>query len=270
MNALDDLKKSHEELKAAQMLLIRAEKLESVGRLAAGIAHEVKNPLAIMLTGLDYLASAPACVDPNVGMVCQDMKDALGRADTVIRGLLDFAASQELGVQPENLNEALERALKLLRHDLNRNRIEVNKQLAANLPIVMLDRAKMEQVFVNLIINAIYAMPNGGTLTVRTFDRQVRPDELCPGTGYRATDRFQAGEQVVVVEVDDTGTGIPSDKLSMLFEPFFTTKPTGQGTGLGLAVTKKIIDMHGGTIGLHNRPEGGVRATIMVKAADPK
>jgi PAS domain S-box-containing protein len=265
VQALKDLHRSHAELKAAQMLLIRAEKMESVGRLAAGVAHEVKNPLAILLSGIDYLRELPPASDSNVALVLKDMHEALQRADTVIRSMLDFSATQELGVQPENLNETIERPLALLRHDFSRNGIEVRKELTLSPPLIRLDRNKVEQVFLNLFMNALQAMPNGGQLTVRTFARSLAEHEVINDHGSRTAERFRPGDQLVVAEVDDTGEGIPADKMPKIFEPFFTTKPTGQGTGLGLAVSRKILEMHGADIGLKNRPEGGLRVTVTFK-----
>lgn len=266
MKALSDLHQSHEELKAAQMLLIRAEKMESVGRLAAGVAHEVKNPLAILLSGLEYLRELPEAREGSLAMVLKDMREALRRADSVIHGLLDFAASQELGVQPENVNEVLDRPLSLLRHDFARNGIAVKRQTAADLPLVRMDRNKIEQVFLNLFINAQHAMPDGGHLTVRTLSRRLEPGETVSDQGSREAARFSPGDQVVLVEVIDTGVGIPPDKLPKLFEPFFTTKPTGKGTGLGLAISKKILEMHGAYISIQNCAEGGVKVTVTFKA----
>ena len=250
-------------LKATQLQLIQAEKLESVGRLAAGVAHEVKNPLAIMLQGIHYLSKHLTTNGDNVTMALQDMDNAVKRADSVVRGLLDFSAPSELSLNTEELNFVVEQSLSLVRHELDKYHVNVVRELSEHLPAVRLDRNKIEQVFVNIFLNAVHAMPDGGTLTIKTYTKRLT--KVAPNGGSRKADHFRIGQIVVMVEVEDTGTGIPKDKVSEVFDPFFTTKSTGKGTGLGLAVTKKIIDLHGGTINIGNRKEGGARVTIMFK-----
>lgn len=264
--ALAELEKSHEELKAAQNLLIQAEKMESVGRLAAGVAHEVKNPLAIIQSGIDYLRQTEIMKDETIASVIQDMRDALARADGVVRGMLDFAASQELGLNPENLNAIVETSLNLLKHDFARNKITLVKNLSQSLPEILADKTRIEQVFVNLFLNAMHAMPNGGTLTVRTYYRTISPEEAPNETQMWGLRRFEVGETVVIAEVEDTGTGIPKEIMARLFEPFCTSKKSSKGTGLGLAVAKKIMEMHGGEIQVMNRPSGGVLARLTFRA----
>jgi len=258
------LRRSHEELKAAQLQLIQAEKMESIGTLAAGVAHEVKNPLAILQMGVNYLAKKSSPADENVVMVLQEMREAITRADAITRGLLDFAASKQLAVKPEDLNQLILATLKMVRHELSKKSIEVARDLAEGLPRVSVDKTQIQQVFVNIFVNAVHAMPDGGTLSVRTFAKQIT--ETTHFEGSRKSDHLWVGETAVVAEVDDTGNGIPQELLAKIFDPFFTTKPTGVGTGLGLPVTKKIIELHGGTIDIKNRPQGGgVRVTILLR-----
>jgi PAS domain S-box-containing protein len=264
-----DLRKAHEELKSAQYQLIQAEKMQSLGRLAAGIAHEVKNPLGILSMGIDYLTGNLASPDPDMVTILTDMSEALKRADSILMGLLDFSMPRALDLQPESLNGVVEQSLGLVRHELASPPIKLALDLAPDLPQVFVDKNKMKQVFVNLLTNAAHAMAKGGTLTVRTFTRQLRPDEVDHDAGSRLRERFRGGETVVVTEILDTGSGIPEAKLAQIFDPFFTTKPTGKGTGLGLTVTKKIVELHRGSIDIRNRPEGGVIVTLMLKLGEP-
>jgi signal transduction histidine kinase len=262
---LSELQHSHEDLKSAQFQLIQAEKMQSIGRLAAGVAHEVKNPLGILRMGTDYLAKNLASPDENVALILADMTDAINRADGIIMGLLDFSVPHALDSHAEDLSAILEQSITLVRHSLGEAHVKLVRELATGLPPVWLDPNKIKQVFVNILINAIHATPAGGVITVRTSTRKLRASEVDHDAGSRLADRFRAGETVVVGEVLDTGAGIPEDKLAQIFDPFFTTKPTGKGTGLGLTVTKKIVELHGGSLDIRNRKEGGVGVTIMFK-----
>jgi PAS domain S-box-containing protein len=260
-----DLQKSHEELKSAQFQLIQAEKMQSVGRLAAGVAHEVKNPLAILGMGIDYMIKNLVSPDTNVGLILNDMNDALKRADAIILGLLDFSVPRALDLHSENLSSIVEQSLALVKHELTHNPVRLVRELAGDLPPVLVDKQKIKQALVNILTNAVHAMPQGGTLTVRTYLKQLSEAEAGHDAGWRLADRFRVGETVVICETLDTGTGIPTEKLVKIFDPFFTTKATGKGTGLGLTVTKKIVELHGGTIDIRNRTEGGVVVTLMFK-----
>lgn len=263
LGAMGKIQAAHNELRQVQLQLIEAEKMKSIGRLAAGVAHEVKNPLAILKMGIDFLSSLDTG-DESAPIILREMSDAVLRADSVIRGLLDFSAPKKLEVFPENLNLIIDGALKLVRGEMKGADCEIIRELQPDLPEVPLDAAKISQVFINLFTNAVHAMDGGGTLAVRTYAKQLT------GVGANIADQrsesFRVGQTIVVAEIDDTGSGIPEDKLSKIFEPFFTTKPTGTGTGLGLSVVKTIVDLHGGTIDLRNRHEGGVRVTLMFQA----
>lgn len=252
-------RRAQEQLQAAQHQLIQAEKMESIGRLAAGVAHEVKNPLSVILMGVDCLLGRLASDKDRT--ILSHIAESAKRADTVIRGLLDFSASRAEDLKPEDLNRIVEQALLLVKHELVRSHVTVVKDLSPEVPPLQLERTKIEQVFINLFMNAIDAMSEGGTLTVRTAVKVL--DAVGPHVGRRTTDRFRIGDTVAVVEIDDTGIGIPAEHLSKLLDPFFTTKPPGKGTGLGLSVAKSLVESHGGTIDIRNRPEGGVRVTLM-------
>ena len=261
--ALVALRESHERAKSAQLQLVQAAKLESIGRLAAGVAHEVKNPLAVILFAVDYLAESIPNPDGNMQVALTDAREAVGRADSVIRGLLDFSTATDLSPSEQDVNKLVRRSIQLVRHSLTKSHVFAVEEMEEGLPNAMLDRNKIEQVFVNLMINAIDAMPSGGTLIVRT--RRDRMTVMGSDVGVRKTDRFQVGQSVIVVEVEDTGTGIDETVRPRLFDPFFTTKPPGKGTGLGLAVCKTIVALHGGTIRIGNKEGGGgARATVVL------
>src|SRR5206468_8503449 len=136
------------------------------GRLAAGVAHEVKNPLAIITMGVDYLRQQNFSADSNVPLILRDISDAVHRADNVIRGLLDFSAPRRLEVNEENLNSIIEHSLMLVRGEMSGDSFKIVKELQPDLPPVKLDRMKIGQVFVNIFTNAAHAMGDGGTLTV--------------------------------------------------------------------------------------------------------
>jgi PAS domain S-box-containing protein len=266
--AVEDLQLSREELRNAHQQLMQAERLETVGRMAAGIAHEVQNPLQILLMSLDYLSQQISGRDQVLDDVLHEMRNATKRADMIIRGLLDFSRSDDLELKPQDLNVLVKNSLAQVKHSLNLHLIDVLADLAVELPPVALDGMKMEQVLVNLFTNAIHAMPDGGTLTVKT--RSERLTETHRDFGSREAGHFYAGDTVVIIDIDDTGNGIPTDIVRKIFDPFFTTKATGKGTGLGLAIVKRIVDLHSGEIGITNRPDRGVHCRLMFKAREKR
>jgi len=265
LRTLADLQRSHNQLKEAQLQIIEMEKMQSIGQMAAGIAHEVKNPLAVIRMGIDFFADSPGAAEEPAATVLKDMNDALHRADSIIMGLLDFSAPGKVDLRPGDLNTLLRSSLNLVKHELKSARITVKTEFTDNLPPALVDANKIKQVFVNALTNAAHAMPEGGTVTVRTYIKKLTPDEARPGPGARRAHEFRAGERVLVTEIDDTGTGIPEDKLPRVFEPFFTTKPAGKGTGLGLTVTRKIVELHEGGIQLQNLNPQGARTTITLR-----
>ena len=260
---LEELKRANQQLKETQLELIQAARLESVGALAAGVAHEVKNPLQTILMGLDYLVPNCPAGNENIAMVLTDMRDAVTRANSIIRGLLQLSAQTDFEMKAEDLNASVRRALRLVNAQVIASKVSVVRKLDPQLPQVMVDRGKIEQVFINLFINALQAMSPGGVLTITTRAGRLGENLTLSETASRP---FNRGDRLVMAQVQDTGTGITPANLAKVFDPFFTTKPVGVGTGLGLSVVKKIVDLHDGAIDIQNAPSGGVVATLVLKA----
>ncbi|MBI4846496.1 MAG: PAS domain-containing protein [Candidatus Omnitrophica bacterium] len=259
------LKNAYEKLKEVQEQLIQAGKMVVVGELASGIAHEVKNPLAIILQGIDYLDKKISSNDANITSALKYMNDAVHRADGIIRGLLDFSTSSNLTLVCMRVEPIIESALFLVKNLLDKNKIKVEKEIEKNLAQAKLDKSKLEQVLVNIFLNAISEMPDGGTLTVRAFADKVT--QISEEAGRRVTDRFELGQPVIVIEVEDTGHGLSEEVKEKIFVPFFTTKRAKGGTGLGLGIAKNIIEQHSGKITIDNKPQGqGARVRITIKA----
>jgi len=236
-------KQGEEALKDTQNQLIQAAKMQTVGSLASGVAHEVKNPLAVILQGVGYLERQVDISDRKISAALSHIKDSVKRADAVVHGLLDFASITRLDKEPTALNAVIEKSLGLIQYQLEQGRIQVIKKLTSDLPEVSIDKNKIEQVLVNLFLNAAQAMPQGGTLTVRT--------------GLADTG--------IMLEIEDTGTGISDDVMEKLFEPFFTTRREEGGTGLGIPIVKNIIDLHDGQLAIENNKQKGVTVRLFFK-----
>ncbi|MBI4597432.1 MAG: CHASE domain-containing protein [Candidatus Omnitrophica bacterium] len=259
LNVLADLKNSHERLQMAQTQLIQAEKMSVVGRLASGIAHEVKNPLQVITQGVDYLQGELPSDDRRYAEAIHLIRDAVIRADRIVRELLSYSRPSRLQLSPVALHALVSKSLELLGRQAAVGNVQILIEVPETLPMVMLDDNQMQQVFINLIVNALHAMPAGGTLTIRAAERLLAADD--PLTRLRLGE-FQAGERVVVCEVQDTGIGIPEDALSKVFDPFFTTKPPEEGTGLGLSISRAIIEHHRGAIVLRSAPGQGTTVAM--------
>jgi len=229
----------------------RAEALANLGELAAGLAHEIKNPLAGIAGAMQILSSDLAPGDPK-REVFEEIAVQVRRIEKTVTDLLSFARPQRLEFSPINLNEVLKAALFLVRQHSEAKRITFQEDLAPILPIVQADPRQIQQVFLNLILNAVQAMPGGGKVTVRTQGIKRETSE-----GPRS---------VVQAEVEDTGPGIPEEVLTHIFEPFFTTKH--KGTGLGLAIVRRIVSEHSGEIKVKTFPGRGTTFTVVLPEAE--
>jgi two-component system, NtrC family, sensor kinase len=217
-------------------LALQTEKLSALGRLAAGIAHEINNPLAgILLFSSNMLKKAPAEGPFKEGL--EIIIQETIRCKTIIQELLEFSRESEPKKIPSDINQVIEKGVAILENEFLLHHIRLEKKLADALPKILLDGNQIEQILVNLLLNSIQAVKERGTITIRT--------------GLSPNHKF------VTVEVSDTGCGIIPEHLSKIFDPFFSTKP--KGTGLGLAVTYGIIQKHGGRIKVESQPDLGTR-----------
>ena len=265
--AEEALKKTIQLLEETRLQLIEAEKFKTVGRLAAGVAHEVKNPLNVVSLGAEYLESI---IDGPAELldVLKDMREAVEKANRVIFELLDYSSPNQLSMEPGDVNEQLHRVMRLMRHNFAQAGISVIESLDDMVEPVNMDNQKMEQVFINVLLNAIKAMPDGGTLIVRS--QMIRMQKTGANSASEMSALFRVGDPITMVEFIDSGGGIGEECAARAFEPFYSTKDSGQGTGLGLSVCKSIIDLHHGLISLGNREDAqGACMRILLPATRP-
>ena len=226
--------------------LRHADRLATIGQLAAGVAHELNEPLGGIL-GLAQLATRPRGVPRQTKEDIEKIKAICLEAREVIKKLLIFARQVPAEKVRANLNQVVEGVLDLLEARCARRGVELVLELAPDLPEITCDPAQINQVLVNLVVNALQAMPKGGTLRIRT----------------------EAGEDSVRFIVQDTGTGMTKEVLEKVFVPFFTTKEVGEGTGLGLPVVHGIVTSHGGSINIESQPGQGTRVEVQLPVVAP-
>jgi signal transduction histidine kinase len=214
--------------------LVQADKLSSIGLLAAGVAHEVNTPLAVISTYAQMLSKQVSEDEPKAKLLDKIAKQTF-RASEIVNSLLNFSRTSPAEFGDVDINRIIDETVSLVRHQLDKARVEVKLDLQRDVPAVKGNAGKLQQVFLNLVLNARDAMGGGGRLTLRTWS---------DGAYAR-------------VDVSDTGQGISSDHLPRIYDPFFTTKVARKGTGLGLSVTYGIVQEHGGSIEVQSEPGTG-------------
>jgi two-component system NtrC family sensor kinase len=249
-------------LKRTQLQLIQAEKLEAISTFAAGVAHEVKNPLQTVILGVDYLSNQYEN-DSTATMILTDMGSAVSRADAIIKGLLEFSAYKKRDVRDENLSQIIEMSLHAVGAEIANNPIQLRKNLAEELPLLRLDLKTMKHVFINLFMYCIRGMASeGGMLAIRTYAEELKDNYTVNG---RTSVYFKKGETIVVAEVEDTASPLVEAMAASQNRGLVQDK---QESNLGLTVLKKIIELYGGIIQVASN-EVGNKYTIVFKATSP-
>jgi two-component system NtrC family sensor kinase len=244
--------------KRLEQQLIRSDKLASLGTLVAGIAHEINNPLGIIAGYSEALLDRsrdPAFAGmPQFGDFpgyLRTIHSEIFRCKGILKSLLEFARPSGGTFRKIDLNELIKEVLLLLKHRTARLQHTIDLSLNRDLPKIYADAGSLRQLLMNLLLNAIYFTPEGGSICIAT------------GTDTAAADRLR-------MTVSDTGTGIPADIINKVFDPFFTTKPVGEGTGLGLTICHRIVEEHGGTIDVASQPGKGTTFTIILPSVKDK
>jgi len=248
------------QLRAAQDKLVQTEKLAASGQLAAGIAHEINNPLGIIKNHLRLVGDSlrRSSSDGSLKTEMQYLEvieDEINRIARIVRNLLDLYHPRDHSPAPTDINQLLERTLELFVPNWKKKGISLVRRMEPGLPQIVVSADRLRQVFINLLRNAEDAISGKGTVTVTT---RLEPAAVESETPW------------LVIEVEDTGCGIAPEALNRVFDPFFTTKKGGTGTGLGLSVTYGIIRSHGGTIDIQSEPGRGTRVTVRLPVGVPK
>jgi len=231
-----------EELETQQEALVQSRKIAAIGTFSAGIAHELNNPLNnIYLSAETLLDECGDKLDPEDKELILDILNQADRAGEIVRNLLDFSRKDKPSFEELSVHDVINKTVKLVKNQVMLTGIELKIDIPDDLPTIKGNLRNLQQVFLNLLLNAIQAMPNGGKICIEAYDY---------------SDKF------VRIDVTDTGHGIKPEDLEHIFEPFYTTKGVGRGTGLGLAVTYGLVKKHGGYIEVES--EVGVGTTFSV------
>jgi signal transduction histidine kinase len=239
----------NEEIGIISQQLWQAAKLATMGELASSIAHELNNPLATVSLRIESLTAQTSQDDPRrreLEIIGQEVE----RMGNLVTNLLQFCRRSQKQISTVDIREEIEKTVELIHYHFRKNNIQVIREFAPEIPVILADRQQLRQLFLNLFTNASDSMPKGGTLTIRVA--------------------AQPEEKKIIIEIADTGIGIPPEILPKVMEPFYTTKPEGKGTGLGLAICRRIAQEHRGTLDITSEgiPGKGTKVRITLSSMD--
>ena len=241
------VKSRTEELGAMQNTLMQSQRLAALGKLAAGIAHEINNPLGGILVLSSLVLEDLKEDDPHRENLQEVIKQTM-RCRDIVKGLLQFSRQEKGKTEYVNVNDVLTSTLSLIEKQAMFHDIDVIKNFEQDLPMILGDQSQLQQVLINIILNAVQAMKEIGKLTIDTYHDNKN--------------------DMVVIDVNDNGCGIPEDALDRIFDPFFTTKEVGEGTGLGLAIAYGIVTKYQGRMTVKSKVEEGTTFTIKIPVVD--
>jgi len=256
----------NEEIKIMSQQMWQAAKLATMGELAASIAHELNNPLATVSLRTEMLM---AQFSPNApqSRSLQIIDSEVKRMGALVANLLQFSRTSSTQISTVDVREEVADTLELIHYHLRKYNILTVQELSPETPLIQVDRQQLRQVFLNLFTNAADSMPQGGTLTIRTWPGEKAESGTTAPLRLSATPSLGLPVSKVpqmFIEASDTGEGISPERLERVWEPFFTTKPEGKGTGLGLAICRRIIYEHGGTIEIISDGIPGKGTTVRI------
>jgi two-component system, NtrC family, sensor kinase len=236
-----------EELEARQEQIIHSRKIASLGTLVSGVAHELNNPINNIILTIDSLVSGRKIADERREAMLNDILTQAVRVSGIVKNLLDFSRSETAIIEELDIGVLVQETIKISENQIAVNNVKLQVDIAADLPLVKGNRQGLQQVFINLLTNAVHAMPSGGELGVRAV---------------------KDAERRIVISVVDTGCGIAEEHLPYIFDPFFTTKDVGKGTGLGLSVSYGIVKKHGGRITVESASGKGSTFTVVLPCSE--
>lgn len=245
-----ELKQAYAKLEQTQHSLLQSEKLAALGRFSTGIAHEVKNPLGIILGGIEFLSRKLQSNDKDVNIALTKIKESTLRADGIVRNLLKFGRPSDIKKEIIKPQDLVTSTMDLFKYRDTSKNIDIKTDFSQDDILVDVDRNQLEQVLFNLVQNSIQAMPKGGNITLRTYKTIIED--------------FSKDKPACIIEIVDSGEGISKENLERLFEPFFTTKRDKKGTGLGLSMSRMILQNHQGLLRVESKLNKGTTVRVIL------